>query len=254
MTSHLIEAAGLSIGYHGVELIKELNFGLQPGEFWVVIGPNGAGKTTLLRTVVGELRPIAGTVLLRGKAIYFHERRKIARIIGYVPQRMNINPFMRVEDYLMLGRYHRIGAFRRPSASDREVVKRAMSLTDTLHLRGRYMGEISMGELQRIRIARALAQEPELLVLDEPLVHLDPGHRFQLMEMLKKLSDGGMAIFAAVHDVETASLYATHVLLLGNGRYVRGEASEVLDSKHIEPLFDVRIGRYRGKIVLLPPG
>ncbi len=241
-------------GYNGLDVLRGVTFGISAGEFLAIVGPNGAGKTTLLRTIVGEMPVTRGEILINGIPIREWDRRELATFMAYVPQSMTVNPSMKVLEYVMLGRYAHMGRLKPPRKADWDAVDQALELTGTADLRSRPLSRLSMGELQRVRTARALAQEPTLLVLDEPLAHMDPGHKFQMMEILNQLTGRGLSVVAAIHDIEIVPMFADTALLLTGQRCIVGHCDDVLTPENISEAFHVRAIQCEGRLLLLPMG
>ncbi|MCX8173928.1 MAG: ABC transporter ATP-binding protein [Thermoplasmata archaeon] len=208
-------------------MIKNLSFSLKPGNFLAVIGRNGAGKTTLLRVLSGRI-DYAGTVEYNGISLRTLERLEIARIVGVVEQNVNLVPF-RVFDVVCLGRlpYAKFFSWQR---EDFDTVEGAMKKVGIWHLRNRLITEISAGELQKTLIAKVLAQDAKLLLLDEPTSHLDLESQFVTMEILRELCREERTVIAVFHDINLAK-FATHVLFLGEKSLFGG--AEILTSKNV---------------------
>lgn len=216
--SVVLQAQSLSIG-HGRRCVAQgLAFALAPGEVLCLLGANGSGKTTLLRTLLGLLPPLAGEVRCRGQNVVAWPRAAFARHVGYVPQaHAGLFPFT-VEDVVLMGRAARVGRFSAPGAADRQVARRCLELLGIARLRASRYTAISGGERQLALIARALAQEPSLLVMDEPTASLDFGNQIRVLEHIGRLRAGGMAVLMSTHQPEHALRIADRVALLGGGR------------------------------------
>jgi iron complex transport system ATP-binding protein len=190
----LLAARGLGWHAAGRRILGPLELDVERGESVAVVGPNGAGKTTLLRLLAGLLAPSAGEVRLAGRPLASYSRKGLARRIAYVPQLRPIRVPLTVEAIVLLGRYPHLGAFQlAPAARDLEAVAEALRLTEIEHLRRRPVEELSGGERQSVYIAAALAQEAEILVLDEPTTHLDPRHEREIAVLLPRLRRRGRA-------------------------------------------------------------
>lgn len=216
--SAVLQAQSLSIG-HGRRCVAQgLAFALAPGEVLCLLGANGSGKTTLLRTLLGLLPPLAGEVRCRGQNVAAWPRAAFARHVGYVPQaHAGLFPFT-VEDVVLMGRAARVGRFSAPGAADRQVARHCLELLGIARLRASVYTAISGGERQLALIARALAQEPSLLVMDEPTASLDFGNQIRVLEHIGRLRAGGMAVLMSTHQPEHALRIADRVALLGGGR------------------------------------
>lgn len=218
--SAVLQAQALSIG-HGRRCVAQgLAFALAPGEVLCLLGANGSGKTTLLRTLLGLLPPLAGEVHCSGQDVAAWPRAAFARHVGYVPQaHAGLFPFT-VEDVVLMGRAARVGRFSAPGAADRQVARRCLEMLGIAHLRASSYTAISGGERQLALIARALAQEPALLVMDEPTASLDFGNQIRVLEHIERLRAGGMAVLMTTHQPEHALRIADRIALLGGGRLV----------------------------------
>lgn len=190
-----------------------------PGEFHAVLGPNGSGKTTLVRIALGALLPDAGSAAIESRPAHRWPPQELARLVGVVPQREdNLFP-QRVRETVLLGRYPHLSLWGRERPADHAAVDRALAACDVLALADRWVWSLSGGEYQRVRIARALAQEPRLLVLDEPGVSLDVRHEMGLFELIRDLVDhAGLGVLMITHHVNLAARYADALLLLEDGR------------------------------------
>lgn len=258
MKMAVLELRDLSCGYGKTKVLEGVNFSLQRGELLGLIGPNGSGKTTLLRTIRGYLPPLQGEVLLDGEDVTSITPRDLSRKVAVVTQAPGGLPPFTVEEYVLLGRIPHWGRFKFvEDRADRMAAERAMALAGVLPLRRREIRELSGGELQLVFLARALAQEPQLLLLDEPTAHLDIGHQMQIMDLLLELKDKGLTLLLALHDLNIASLYCERLALLHRGRlHLIGSPREVLREEVIEEVYGakVAVGRssYYHRPFLLP--
>jgi iron complex transport system ATP-binding protein len=209
------------------------------GRFVAVLGPNGSGKTTLVRIALGALRSRTGTATIGEKPAHEWTRQELARIVGVVPQREdNLFP-QRVRETVLLGRYPHLSMWGRERAEDHAAVQRALAACDAEQLADRWVWSLSGGEYQRVRIARALAQEPKLLVLDEPGVSLDLRHEMGLFELVRSLVDSrGLGVLMITHDLNLAARFADSLLLLNEGRAIAaGAPGDVLTQEVVEAVF-----------------
>ena len=237
----ILDVRDVTFRYPGVmrDALRNVSLGLSGGELVALLGPNGSGKTTLVRVALGLQTPLAGSALVQGRAAVAWPRRDLARVVGVVPQREdNLFP-QRVRETVRLGRYPRLGAFGREREEDRVAVDRALERCDVAGLADRWLWTLSGGEYQRVRIARALAQEPKLLVLDEPTASLDLRHEMELFELVRRLVDQqGLAALLVTHDVNLASRFADRLLLLSDGNAVAaGAPMDVLRREQAESVF-----------------
>lgn len=254
----VIEVRGVSFSYEAVDVLREVSVSVDEGELLGLIGPNGSGKTTLIRCMAGALRPKLGVVLLEGRAVAEMGPREVARRLAVVPQDHG-SPFdFTVVDVVSMGRYPHLGRLGRASRRDVEAVERAMELAGVKQLAHRRLCELSGGERQRVFIARALAQEPEVLLLDEPTAHLDLGHQLELMELVRRLCrDEGLTAVVAIHDLNLAARYCDRLVLLSGGRIrAMGAVEEVLREDLIGEVYGVEVEVWRhpttGSLYVIP--
>jgi iron complex transport system ATP-binding protein len=236
----LLETRGLVVRYgRRPAALDGVSCAVRGGELLAVVGPNGSGKTTLVRVISGLLRPEHGKVTVDGRALAHWRRAELAGVVAVVPQGEAVTFPLRVDETVMLGRYARLGPLAAPGAADHAAVSEALARCDVAELAGRTIDTLSGGEWQRVRLARALAQEPRVLVLDEPTTSLDIRHEMELFELVRGLVDGGLAGLVITHHINLAARYADRMLLLSAGR-VAGEGSpaEVLREDTLRGVFD----------------
>jgi len=244
MRRPVIAAAGLSFSYQASGFaLGPLDLSLAAGEIFGIVGPNGAGKTTLLQLLNGFLRPHSGLITLHGKPMSVLKARSIARSIAFVPHQAPTTFPYRALEIVLMGRLPHLAPLRSERASDEQAARRAMVDTDTAHLADRYFGELSGGERQRVMIAMALAQQPRVLLLDEPTSHLDIKHVASVFDVLVSLSKRqGLAVAAVLHDLNLASGYCDKLLMMAHGRAeALGRPSDVLSVKNIRRVFETEV-------------
>ena len=238
-----IDVRDISFRYTDQWVIEDLSFHAENGEFWGIIGPNGSGKTTLLKILHGLFNPQRGRVFIDGEELRRMKRSDIAKKIAVVPQEHQINfPFTSLEVVLM-GRSPYLGRLQFEGKYDFEVAELAMKLTNTLQFARRPISELSGGERQRVFIARALAQEPEIILFDEPTSNLDINHQVEFYELTSQLNQGkNLTILAVSHDINLASEYCRKILLLKAGRIFKmGSPREVVAEEHISRAYESRV-------------
>lgn len=237
--STLLSAENISFAYAGVPTLTEIDLALDGGALRALLGPNGSGKTTLLKILTGILPPARGAVKYEGVDIKTLSRREIARRVALVPQELNLQFAFTVRQMVMLGRTPHTSALGGPSKNDREIVERVMEMTETVEMRDRVITELSGGEQQRVVIAMALAQEPRVLLLDEPTVHLDINHQVEILDLVRKLNrERGLTVLATMHDLNLASLYFNDLVLLERGHIAaQGAPPDVLTAERIRAIF-----------------
>lgn len=237
----IITLENLHWSYGEQEILKEITQEIQNGCFTGILGPNGSGKTTILRLMMRILHPEKNTVFFQSKEIHDYPRKEIARRIGTVPQQTdNSYPFS-VYEMVMMGRYPHKGRLESLHHRDHDIVRMSLEKTQVYHLRNHAVHEISGGELQRVVIARALAQEPGILALDEPTSHLDPKHQLSILGLLKDLvRDEGISVICVLHDLNSAMRFSDQVLIINRGKIAyAGPPEEVITPEHIKEVYGV---------------
>ncbi len=243
MDEPVLEARSLHCGYDGREVLADVDAELRRGEFLGLIGPNGSGKTTLLRALAGRLPASGGAVVLDGTPLSAHPRREVAQRLAVVPQ-MTSPPFeFTVAEIVAMGRTPHLGRLEREGPEDRDAIERAMDLTGTEALGDRPVTELSGGEFQRVIIARALAQEAPIMLLDEPVAHLDIGHQVEIFDLLLRLNrDEDRSILCVSHDLNLAARYCDRLVAMDAGRVVaEGPPTEVLTEQRVSELYACRV-------------
>jgi iron complex transport system ATP-binding protein len=234
-------ASNVSIQYRGAEAraLDDVSFGVAGGELVAVVGPNGCGKTTLLRTLLGLERPRTGAVRLDDRDIGTWTRRQLAEVIGALPQREEPAFPLTVREALLMGRWARLGPTAAITAEDEAAIASALARCDVTEFDGRGIETLSGGEWQRVRVARALAAMPRLLLLDEPTAALDIGHEMALFELLRQLVTDGLGVLVITHHLNLAARYADRLVLLDRGRVVAdGPPAAVLRANLVSSVFE----------------
>lgn len=224
----------VSFGYRATPIFDALGISFGEGEWTAILGPNGTGKTTLLRLASGSLRPTGGRVTLFGRSLSAVPPRERARILAVVPQETHLIFEFTVEEVVLMGRSPHLGLFGLESARDRAIARTAMQRTDVVQLGSRPFRALSGGERQRVVLARALAQDPRVLLLDEPTAHLDLRHQLALYEILARLNrESRLTLVVASHDINLAARYCDRVVLLHEGKVVADGAPEAVLEKAV---------------------
>ena len=245
-----LELRAVRGGYAGVEVLRGISLAVRPGELVALIGPNGSGKTTLLRTMGRLLRPLAGQVLLDGADLWKLGARRVARSVGWVPQNARLAWPFTVQQVVALGRFPHRGWIAAWTAEDHRAVDEALAATGMEAHRDRPLGTLSGGEVQRAMLARVLAQRPRLLLLDEPVAHLDMKYKIAVLDLARGLARRGLAVVISLHDLNLAGLYADRVILLADGRvFAEGPPERILARENLEAVYETRVivGRYPGR-------
>lgn len=235
----MLEIRNLTCGYDSWFLLQDINFEIKQGELFGIIGPNGSGKTTILRAITRLLKPKKGKIIFDGKDIWQVPLRELSKKVAVVTQNPPTN-FMNIEEFVLLGRTPHYKRFQfLETRKDLEVSQKCMVLTDTIGLRDKSINQISGGERQLVSIARALTQEPKLLLLDEPTTHLDITHQVGILDLIKRLNkEFGLTVIMVLHDLNLASEYCDRLLLINQGKMHKiGTPQEVLTYQVIEEVY-----------------
>ena len=231
----------VAFSYSSRRALQDVSFAVGSGELIGVVGPNGSGKSTLLSCINGVLKPSEGAVLIDERSTRLLTRREIARTMAVVPQHSPIAFSFSALDLVLMGREAYLGQNEREGAYDLEVARRAMEQVGVLHLAGRMTAQMSGGEMQRVIVARALAQEPQVLLLDEPTLHLDVRHQFEILELVKRLTrKRGLVAVLVCHDLNLVARYCDRVVMLRAGQIVAaGTPTAVLTGERIAEVYGV---------------
>jgi iron complex transport system ATP-binding protein len=237
----LLNVDGIECRYGSIKVLENVSLSVKEGDFVGILGPNGSGKTTLLKSISRSLKPRRGTILLNEADIYTLKGVEVARQMAVVPQDTTIGFSFAALDIVLMGRNPHMTRFQMEGEKDLAIARKAMKLTNTWHLSERPINELSGGEKQRVIIARALAQEPRILLLDEPMTHLDIINQLEIMDLVKNLCvKEKLIVLAVFHDLNLAARYCTSAVLLKNGTiFSTGSLDEVLTSENIKNVFRV---------------
>ncbi len=239
LVQYPVAVRGLSWRYGNRQVLSDITLSFEKGKLYSIIGPNGSGKTTLLRNIAKSLEPAAGSVFLNGTDIMDLSTRDVARKLSVVPQNTYIDFDFTVLDIVLMGRNPYISRLGSESREDMAAAEHAMRLTNTWDFRGKSINEVSGGERQRALVARALAQDTAVMLLDEPVSQLDLHHQIELMDMVLSLSqDRKRTILSVMHDLNLAARYSDFLILLNGGRVVvQGTPWQVLTRENIETVY-----------------
>lgn len=243
----MLEIRDLSVGYGRRRVLEEISLKASEGEVVGIIGPNGSGKTTLLKAITKVLDPISGTVLIDGTDVDEMQSTQIAKKVAVVSQVISINFEFTVEDIVLMGRTPYIKGSE--TFEDIKIVRDAMEKTNTFFLKDRLITRLSGGELQRVIIARAFAQNPKILLLDEPTSHLDITNQIDILNLVKNASRKGMVVVAVIHDLNLAAYYCDKICLLQDGELISvGTPDHVLTPSNIKRAFNITVEVILNKI------
>lgn len=235
---NILEIKNLSCGYEDKTIIKNISFAVNKGSFLGILGPNGAGKTTLFRSLTKIIKPMKGKIVFQGKDISDLSAKDLAKEIAVLPQILDVPFAFSIEEFVLLGRHPHLKRLEAPKKKDYEIAQKVMVELDIADLKHRKIRDLSGGERQRVLIAQALAQEPKLLLLDEPVNHLDIKHQIEILDLLKDLNKTGLTVVIILHDLNLASEYCDDLLLMNEGKiHTYGKAQDVLKYEILEEVY-----------------
>jgi iron complex transport system ATP-binding protein len=244
----------VSLGYGKQMVLRNISFEARPGETLGIIGPNGSGKSTLIRGITRLIHPSCGKISLDGSDVSHINRHKLAQLVAVVPQNPILpEPFTALEVVLM-GRTPHLGLLRYEGKKDLDIVKGIMEATQTLAFAERRVGELSGGERQRLTIARALAQEPKIILMDEPTANLDINYQIETLDLARKLCrKQKLIVVVTLHDLNLASQYCDRLILLSNGKmYCQGTPKKVINARVIKEVYGAEVYVYPHPVNKLP--
>lgn len=238
-----IKINGLSYSYNGKPVLNSIDLSLPEGSFTAVLGPNGCGKTTLLKNISGYLKPRNGEVEVLSIPIRRLDPRERAKMIGYIPQNTSPGFSFTCHEIVGMGRLPYLNRFQWETGEDKTIIRESMELTGTWDLRDRLLNRLSGGEMQRVLIARALAQQPKVLLMDEPVSHLDIKYQMEIINLVNRLCHTfDITAVAVLHDINLASRYCSEMVLMKEGRVVStGSASTVITVENLRNVFGIKV-------------
>jgi len=248
----------VTAGYAGKAVLNDIRFELPAGQIMALIGPNGSGKTTLIRALSGVLPVVEAEVHINGTDLARSNPQERARLLAVVPQSTHIPPAFSVEEVVLMGRTPYINWLGSTAEKDLQIAEKVMTLTDTIHFRGRMCGELSAGERQRVILARALAQDTPVLLMDEPTSHLDLRYQIEFLELSVHLAkDQNKTVLIALHDLNLAARFGEEVLVMKDGTVMaQGKTQNVFQPAVIEKVFGIKVEVFHSpgnhRVVILP--
>jgi iron complex transport system ATP-binding protein len=254
----LLKVNLIRAGYGGAPILQDIRFELPPGRILAVIGPNGSGKTTLVRALCGTLSQVEGILAVNGTDLQDVSREERAKLLAVVPQSTHIPPGFAVEEVVMLGRTPYLTWTGGHTQGDMDIVEEAMLAADVARFKGRLCGTLSAGERQRVILARALAQDTPVLLMDEPTSHLDLRYQVEFLELASGLAkEGGKTVLAALHDLNLAARFSDEVLALKDGKTsAYGKTEDILKADVISEIYGLKVDVFAsptsGRPVVLP--
>ncbi|MDJ0819094.1 MAG: ABC transporter ATP-binding protein [Desulfobacterales bacterium] len=238
-----IEIENLSHSFGNRAVLRNISFSVTRGDFFVIIGPNGSGKTTLMRAIAGILSRQTGQIKIFERRMSSYKRKEFARLVAFVPQGSPTGLQFTAAELVLMGRAPYTSTLGIETEKDYQISKQAMHFTEVAHLAARKLDQLSGGEQQRVFIARAICQEPKILLLDEPTASLDLAHQVRIMDLMEKLKeDKGVTVVMVSHDINLAAMYGGRLLLLRDGQIVcMGPPKEILNFKTLEDTYGCRL-------------
>lgn len=235
----MIKLSNVTAGYMGMKIIKNISLSFEKGKIISIIGKNGCGKTTLLKTASKLIKPYSGNIELNGESIFAMTGKEAAKHISYLPQNRDI-PSIKVYDLVMHGRFPYLGFPRIPRDEDKLIVEEAIYMLGIRKYRDKNIKELSGGERQKVYIAMILAQDTDIVFLDEPTTYLDINHQLEILEIVKELKKMGKTVVMVIHDLNSALTYSDNVCLMDKGQVIIYDKPQVVyESKEIEKIFDI---------------
>jgi iron complex transport system ATP-binding protein len=244
----------LSLGYGKRTVLHNISLEAKPGEMLGIIGPNGSGKSTLIKGITRLLQPTSGRIFLDGKDIATIRRQKLAQLVAVVPQNPTLPQLFTALEVVLMGRTPHLGLLRYEGEKDLATVQKAMEATQTLDFAERRVVELSGGERQRLTIARALAQEPKIILMDEPTANLDINYQIETLDLAHQLCrEQGLIVVVTLHDLNLASQYCDRLVMLSDGRvYCQGDPKAVINAQTIREVYGAEVHVYPHPINGLP--
>jgi len=240
MDTNAVAAKNLNYNYGNHPILKDVSFSIRKGDFFIIIGPNGSGKTTLMKLISGILKSQQNQLEILGRPVRSYTRKALAKTLAFVPQTIPTEFPFTVIEVILMGRSPHLGMLGLEGQNDLEIANRAMAFTGVEHLADRKLDQLSGGERQRVFIARALCQEPQIILLDEPTAALDLAHQIRAMDMMEQLKEeNGVTVVMVSHDINLAAMYSNHLLLLKEGEIVSlGPPDKVLTFQTLEKAYN----------------
>jgi len=237
----IIEIKNITLKYGDYEVLRDISFNIKKGEFTSIIGPNGAGKSTVLKAIMKNIELADGDISIKGKSIKNITHKEKACIIGFVPQEFNISFDFTVYDIVAMGRNPYLVKFKKSKFDDKKIIEESLQKTNTYEFKDKYFNSLSGGEKQRVIIARALAQQPEILILDEATSSLDIHHQLDILELIHSLNrEDGLTVLTIMHDLNLASRFSDKIVLLSKKGVIKsGTPSEVIDEQVLKNVYDM---------------
>ncbi|WP_430601913.1 iron complex transport system ATP-binding protein [Enterococcus sp. DIV0724b] len=237
----MLEVIDLEFAYRKQNILKNISFKLEYGQSVCLLGKNGVGKSTLFKCLLGVLNPNIGSIKINGRLITECKRNELAQLISYIPQKQRGVFHFTVFEMVLMGTTARLKNYQQPGQAENELAESALTILNISHLKNRTYSEISGGEQQLVIIARSVAQQSKIIIMDEPCANLDYGNQIMVLEMIQKLAEQGYLIIQSTHDPNHALQYADYVLVLHEGQLMQGTPKNILTSRQLEAMYHVPI-------------
>lgn len=246
---YALQLNNIFFSYRDTPVLKGISIDVEKSKFVSILGPNGSGKSTLLKTINNIYTPEQGSISIEGKNISLFKPKELAKKIALVPQDTIIDYDFTVKEIIMMGRHPYKGRFQRENEEDFRIVENVMKMTNTYEIKDRFITEISGGERQRVIIAKALAQDPSIILLDEPTSHLDINHQMDILNLLQKLNrEKGTTIILVIHDINLAARYSDEIILIDEGIVIgAGKPEDVITLKNMEKAYNIKVAIDKNK-------
>jgi len=246
----IVKARNLRKAYGNVRAVDGLSLEGKEGEIYGLLGPNGSGKTTIFRLLTGMIKPAKNSVLIWGKDVNDYSRKELVRYVSALPSAEIIhNEVLRVQDYLELARYPYLSVLQSLNKIDYSIIENAKKITQIQRLANKYLWELSQGELARVRIARVLAQDSKIIIMDEPTAHLDIDHKLWFLGALRRLKSSGKTVVTIIHDINLAYRFSDEIMILNEGRIEFLGFKEDIDLRLLEKVFNVKVRKVHNDLL-----
>jgi iron complex transport system ATP-binding protein len=239
----MIEMKKIKAGYSAEPVLREITGEINEADFCMIIGPNGAGKSTLLKTILGFLPLMDGDISIRGRSLQLWQNKELAKLISYIPQELTMQFDYPIYEMVLMGRFPYLGYWQTYSAKDREYCEQALYKMDLNQMKDKMYSQLSGGEKQRVAVARALAQQAQVLLMDEAFSHLDLNHQMELMKILKQINkEEKKTVVVVSHNVNLAAEYSQRVIMIKNGNILAdGSPEEVITAENLSKLYNAKM-------------
>lgn len=256
----IIEIENINLGYRQKPVIEALDLSFETGEFCALLGPNGAGKSTLLKALIGYLKPTKGSIIIHGKHLRNWQPNELAKVVSLIPQDFQLQFDYTVQEIVLMGRFPYLGFWQKYTAEDKNIVNRILEQLDLLEMKSELYSQLSGGERRRVSIARALAQQTEILLLDEAFANLDINHQLEIMQLLSGINrEQGKLIILVSHNINLSAEYCRRIILMKKGKVMAdGDPAQIITQQNLQKVYQAKLEIVKnplsGKPNLIYPG